>query len=253
MAVHWCLVTMMALFSCCAQAQLKPKDRGKPPRPPDPRLATPDEAGDAIRHAYDAIFRTGLLRNADPQGAAQVDEIQLQSKMAYQEALSCFQANDYVAAREEAMASADLSRALEELEMSGVEFGGGATVPAPSSEAEEHDRTARDVENLDYRLKAIQRRQLAGNAIPSATATLIQSLILQSMHLQQQAQDLLLRGAAVRAGHTARAGDALTHAAEHIGKRYFLAADILPAPLGPLPGPERRPPPLAGPGLGQHR
>jgi hypothetical protein len=167
--------------------------------------------------------------------------------------LSCYQSNDYVGAREQALASADLSRAVEESEMSGVEFGGGAAVPAPSSEAAEHDRTARDLENLDDRLKAIQRRQLAGNAIPSATATLIQSLILQSGHLQQQAQDLLSHSQAVRAGHAARAGDSLTHAAEHIGNRYFLAAGILPAPLGPPPGPERRPPPPPDPGPGQHR
>lgn len=251
--LHWCLVTLMALLSFCAQAQIKSKDRGKHPRPPDPRVAAPDEAGETIRHAYDAISRTGLLRNDDLQGTAQVDEILSQSKIAYQEALSCFQSNDYVAAREEATASADLSRALEELEVSRLELGGGATVPAPSSEAEENDHTARDLENLDYRLKAIQRRQLAGNAIPSATATLIQALILQSRHLQHQAQDLLLHGQAVRAGHTARAGDALTHAAEHIGNRYFLAAGILPVPVGPAPGPERRPPPRPVPGLGQHR
>jgi hypothetical protein len=61
--------------------------------------------------------------------------------------------------------------------------------------------------------------------------------------LQQQAQDLLLHDEAVRAGHMARAGDALTHASEHIQNRYLLAAGIVPTPVGPPPGRERRPPP----------
>jgi hypothetical protein len=246
-ASRWLLATLMILISICAQAQLKPKGPKNHPRPSDPRVSTPDEASAAIRHAYDAISRTGLLGNANPQGSAQIDEIQSQSKTAYQEALSCFQSNDYVAAREQAMTSGDFSRAVEELELSVVEFGAGASVPAPAGDAEERDRTAGDLQNLEYRLRAIQRRQLPEHVISSDIARLIRSLILESEQLQQQARGLLLQGQAVKAGHTARAGDALTHAAEHIGNRYLLAAGILPVPLGPPPGPQRHPPPTPGP------
>jgi hypothetical protein len=249
------LATTVVLGFCCAQAQPGPKGPGNHPGPPhDPRVATPNEAAATIQHAYDAISHTAHLGNSDGvRRIVNVNEIESESKTAYQEALSCYQASDYVGAREQAMASADLSRALEELVMSGQGSGRDASQPVPPALAGERDRSARDLENLNYRLRELRRRLTEGRPLPGETAALLQSLVNRGEQLQREAQDLLLHGQAVRAGHMARVGDALTHAAEHIQNRYLLADDILPAPLGRPPGRERRPPTPPDPGEGTRR
>jgi len=246
------LATTVVLCLAAAQAQPGPKGPGKHPGPPhDPRTAALDEASAAIQHAYDAISRTALLGNSNGvRRIVNVDEIESESKTAYQEALSCYQASDYVGAREQALASADLARSLEEFVMSEEASDGGTSLPVPPAPAGERDRSARDLENLSYRLRGMKRRLAEGTALPAATAALLRSLVNGGDQLLQKAQDLLLHGQEVRAGHTARAGDALTHAAEHILNRYLVAAGIVPTPVGPPPGRERRVRPPPDPGEG---
>ena len=245
----------VVLCSVSTQAQPGPKGPGRRPGPlHDPRVATPDEAATAIQHAYDGISRTSVLRNSDAGGrVVNVNDVASESKTAYQEALSSYQANDYVGAREQAMASADMSRAVEELLMSGEAFGGRADVPTPPTAVEEHDRAARDLENLSYRLIGLKRRTTEGNALPAAAIAVVQSLVSRSELLQQQAQDLLLHGQPARAGHIARAGDALTHAGEHIQNRHLLAAGIIPTPTIAPPGPKRHPASVPYPREGPRR
>jgi len=250
------LAVAIVLSCATAQAQPGPKGPGKRPGPAhDPRVATPDEAAAAIQHAYDGISRTSLFGTSEAgPGAVSVNDIASLSKTAYQEALSCYQANNYVGAREQAMTSADLSRAVEELLMSGGAFGGGAGVPVPPTPVEERDHAARDFENLSYRLGEIKSGLRGSNALPARAAAQAQSLVSLSEQLQQQAQDLLVHNQAPRAGHVARAGDALTHAVEHLQNRYLLAAGIVPAPPPPPSRPWRRPPsPPPEPGEGRPR
>lgn len=252
---RWFLAATTVSCFGFAQAQSGPKGPAKHPGPPhDPNAATSEEAAAAIQHAYDGISRTSILQNGDAaDGPESVNTVESASRTAYQEALSCYQANDYVGAREQAMASADLSRAAEELMMSREAFPGGTGVPAPPSAAEEHDRAARDLENLNYRLPGVKRRLTESGTFSAATVAQLQSLLSQSGRLEQRAQDLLLHGQTVRAGHVARAGDALTHAAEHIQNRYLLAADIIPTPVDSPPGQGRHPAPQPDPEKGPHR
>ena len=249
---NYIFAAMLMVGVIGAQAQRGP---GRVP-PPDPRVATQEDAAAAVQRAYDGITRVSVLGNGASVAGVNVKTLISGSKSAYQEALSRYQANDYAGAREQAMASADLARASEELSMFNGVGASQAGVPAPPAAAgnpEDSLRATRDVQNLGYRLSTIGASLNSSTSVPAATASQAKSLLAMSQQLQQQAQSLLSQNQPERAIRLARAGDALTHVAEHLENRYLIAAGIAPVPPPPPaeaygvapspPGPDGPPPP----------
>jgi len=251
------LAAILVVSFIGAQAQRGPVGPGGPP--PDPRYATQEEAAAAVQRAYDGIARVSIIvGNGGSVAGVNVNTLITESKSAYQEALSRYQANDYVGTREQAMASADLARASEELAMSTGVGASQAGVPAPpvaAANPEDSLRATRDVQDLSYRLSAIGTNLNSATSVPATTASQAKSLLAMSQQLQQQAQSLLSQNQPERAMRLAHAGDALTHVVEHLENRYLIAAGIVPTlplpPLGPNglapppPGPDGPPPPNA--------
>jgi hypothetical protein len=241
------LAAMFLVSFIGVQAQRGPAGPGGPP--PDPRYATQGEAAAAVQRAYEGIVRVGILGNAASVAGVNVNTLITDSKSAYQEALSRYQANDYFGSREQALASADLARASEELTMTTSVGASQAGVPAPPAAAvkqEDSLRATRDVQNLSYRLNAVGANLNSGTSIPAATASQAKSLLTMSQQLQRQAQSLLSQNQPERAIRLARAGDALTHVAEHLENRYLIAAGIMPIPPPPPPRPDGVAPPPPG-------
>ncbi len=234
----------------CAAQPAPPRRPGAPP--PDPRVATQEEAAGAVQRAYDGISRAAMLQ-ASSNAGVNISSLISQSKGAYQEALSRYQANDYPGAREEAMASTDLSRAAEELAASGNASNERAGVPAPpasSATREDSMRARRDVQNLGYRLGVVSQPQSSSETAPANVASQAKALLSTSETLLKEAQAALSQNQAQRAIHLAHAGDALTHVAEHLQNRYLIAAGITPtAPAPPPSDPDgAAPPPPPGGG-----
>jgi hypothetical protein len=233
------LAAMLLVSFIGVQAQRGPAGPGGPP--PDPRYATQEEAAAAVQRAYDGITRVSILGNAASVVGVNMNTLITESKSAYQEALSRYQANDYVGAREQAMASADLARASEELAMSTGVGASQAGIPAPpvaAANPEDNLRATRDVQNLSYRLSAMGTNLNSATSVPAATASQAKSLLAMSQQLQQQAQSLLSQNQLERAIRLAHAGDASTHVAEHLENRYLIAAGIAPIPPPPPPSPD---------------
>jgi hypothetical protein len=243
------LAAMLLVSFTGVQAQRGPAGPGGPP--PNPQYATQEEAAAAVPRASDGIARVGVLGNGASVAGVHVNTLIMESKSAYQEALSRYQANDYVGAREQAMASTDLARASEELSMFNGVGASQAGVPAPpvaAANPEDSLRATRDVQNLSYRLSAITTTLNSATSVPAATASQAKSLLAMGQQLQKQAQSLLSQNQPERAIRLAHAGDALTHVAEHLENRYLIAAGIVPTPPPPPPGPDGvAPPPPPGP------
>jgi hypothetical protein len=242
------LAAMLLVSFIGVQAQRGPTGPGGPP--PDPRYATLEEAAAAVQRAYDGIARVSVLGNGSSVAGINVNTLITESKSSYQEALSRYQANDYVGAREQAMASADLARASEELAMSTGVGTSRAGVPAPpvaAANPEDSLRATRDVQDLSYRLSATGTTLNSATSVPAATASQARSLFAMSQELQQRAQSLLSQNQPERAIRLARAGDALTHVAEHLENLYLIAAGIVPTPPQPPAGPDGFAPPPPGP------
>lgn len=235
----YALGAMLLVSIIGVQAQRGPGGPASPP--PDPRVATQEEAAAAVQRAYDGIARVRVLGNGSSVAGLNVNTLIAESKSAYQEALSRYQANGYVGAREQAMASADLARASEELAMSTGVGASQAGVPAPpvaAANPEDSLRAMRDVQNLSYRLSAVGNTLNSASSIPAATASQAKSLLAMSQQLLQRAQSLLSQNQPEHAIRLARAGDALTHVAEHLENRYLIAAGIVPTPPSSSPGPD---------------
>ncbi len=217
-AIKSILIATLALSCDLASAQ---PDPGRGRRPPDPQAppayATQSDIANAIQGAYDGLNRSAALVSASKTATADGVSLQLMSeaKNAYQEALSRYQANDFIGVRELAAEATDLSRAAEALAISSITANSGAAqVSAP-------------------------RR--------------VRALLTMSQQLQQRAQALLAQNNPRQASADARAADAIAHAADHARSRYLIAAGIMPAPPAPgaapppPPGPGAPPPPPGGP------
>jgi hypothetical protein len=248
---------LTALVLCCVMAQAQPgpkAPRRHPGPPPDARVATPDDAAVAIQHAYDGISLTSTFGDRPVVvGGANVSGLLSESKTAYQEALSSYQLGDYVAAREQAMTSGDLSHAAQELRMSA---GDSARIPAPIApgrpDSEESFHAARDLQNLNYRLQVMDSTLGGNKSVPAAAVSHARLLLAMSWQLEQAAQTFLSQNQQRRALHMTHAADALTHAAEHLQNRYLLAAGVIPTPPPPPPG-SGLPPSPPGPRVGPRR
>jgi hypothetical protein len=225
-----------------AQGRRGPRPPGPPPDGPAMVATTQQQAGDAVQHAYDALGRSMALS----QNAAQdTKAILTQARESYQQALTQYQASNFVGARETAMASADMARAAEQIASAHlIESASLQTqIPAPPADAANSSaQTARAYQALarvsdhDARLTA----DLSSGTTTQSSAP-VRSLIAQSRKLEQEAQSLLRANKPEEAASLARGSDALLAAADHMERRALIASGAIPAP--PVMGAGAPPPP----------
>jgi hypothetical protein len=220
-----------------------PPRRGAPPPPPvDPLMATQEGAGAAIQRAYDAIGRSGVL--VESSRAEGSGDLLAQSRNAYQQALTAYQASNFTAAQEWGMMAADLARAADELASARLFAAAQPKVNPPPQVMGGPDPAARVYDDLG-RL-AQHRADIAARigATPDAADREVHNLLEEAGRLEQNAQNLLNNQKPQEAGAMARAADALLAACDHSIQRVLIASGRVAAPLAPPPGgPEPPPPP----------
>jgi len=260
-AIKSILIATLALSCDLASAQ---PDPGRGRRPPDPQAppayATQSDIANAIQGAYDGLNRSAALVSASKTATADGVSLQLMSeaKNAYQEALSRYQANDFIGVRELAAEATDLSRAAEALAISSITANSGAAqVSAPPLQqgvTEDAYRANDEIGRAGNSILQVQNASsYASSAVPAEVSRRVRALLTMSQQLQQRAQALLAQNNPRQASADARAADAIAHAADHARSRYLIAAGIMPAPPAPgaapppPPGPGAPPPPPGGP------
>jgi hypothetical protein len=220
-----------------------PPRRGAPPPPPvDPLTATQDGAGAAIQRAYDAIGRSAAL--AESSRAEGSGDLLTQSRNAYQQALTAYQASNYTAAQEWGMMAADLARAADELASARLFASAQPKMNPPPQVTGGLDPAARVYDDLG-RL-AQHRADIAARigATPDAADREVHNLLEEAGRLEQNAQNLLNSQKPQEAVSMARAADALLAACDHSIRRVLIASGRVAAPIPPPPGgPEPPPPP----------
>jgi hypothetical protein len=252
-SVSWALLALaigsMAAGSVAAEAQAPgppppPGAPAPPPPPADPLQATQQGAADAVQRAYDAISRsTSLAGTSRVEGATELME---QSRNAYQQALTDYQASNFTGARESAMMAGDLARAAEELTSAQLIAAAQPQVPPPPQSMGGPDPAARvyaDLARLAQHRSDITSRI---NQFPSAANQSVHRLLEQSSRLEQNAQTLMNSQKPEQASATARAADALLAACDHSIQRVLIAtgrvdAAFAPPPPAPPPPPPPRP------------
>jgi hypothetical protein len=232
----------------------QPQRGRRPPGPPPGQnsvVASQQEAADAVQRAYDALGRSTVLSQTASGGTT---DILTQGRDAYQQALSQYQASNFVGARETAMAAADLAHAAEQittadlLEVSSRQ----QQLPAPPTSSAAAVQTALAYQDLarvsqhSARLAA----DLSGEPAAALTAQ-VRPLLVKSARLEQRAQSLLTANKPEEASAVARASDALLAAADHVQQRALIASGVIPAQPAPPPPPDGTapppPPPIGGP------
>jgi len=210
-------------------------------------MATQQDAGAAVQRAYDAIGRSRVMAGSNnAEGAA---ELLAQSRNAYQQALTWYQANNFVGAREAAMMATDLARATDELISAHLMAAAQPGIPSPPQSFAGPDPTARvygDLAQLTQH-RADVAAQVA--ASPDAADAEVHRLLQESARLQQNAQNLLNSQKPEQAGATARAADALLAACDRSVERALIASGRVGAlPVTPPPPPRGSggPPSAAG-------
>src|ERR1700691_6586470 len=117
---------MFVIMTGCAPGLAKAGPRGRDPR--GPGMAAQDaqlDVQDAMQRSYDGLTRSTALVEAAKGTASGISLNRLiaEGKVFYQEALSRYQAFDYIGARELAAAAGDMAPAAETIAMSSVGFG----------------------------------------------------------------------------------------------------------------------------------
>ncbi len=217
--------------------------RGLAGRPP---VSEQQAAADAVQRAYDSIGRSTVLAQSS---SAKTGDLLAKSREIYQQALTQYGANNYVGARETAMAAADLGRAAEQIANSNLIESAASSnrlSPPPASMDTGDQRKARAFNDLarvsDH---AARLRTMTALDTSGAGKNQVQPLIDQAAQLQQQAQTLITAGKTEEASSLARASDSLLAAAEHLEQQTLIARGIVtgpPAPLGPGQAPLAPPP-----------
>jgi hypothetical protein len=205
-------------------------------------MATQEGVGAAIQRAYDAIGRSAVLVESSCEEGA--GDLLTQSRNAYQQALTAYQASNFTAAQESGMMATDLARAADELASSRLFAGAQAKISSPSQVPEGPDPAARVYDDLG-RL-AQHRADVAARiaATPDAADLEVHNLIEEAGRLEQNAQNLLSGQKPQEAGPIARAAEALLAACDHSIQRVLIASGRIAVPLAPPPGrPEPPPPP----------
>jgi hypothetical protein len=239
----------IGMAGLAAQAQPQPGRRPPGPRPgQNSGLASQQEAGEAVQRAYDALGRSTVLSQTASRGTT---EILSQGRDAYQQALSQYQASNFVGARETAMTAADLARAAEQITTANLlEASARQTqLPAPPTGSAAAVQTARAYQDLARVSEHSARLAAALSAQPAISSAIqIRPLLARSARLQQRAQSLLTANKPEEATAMARASDALLAAADHVEQRALIASGTIPTPPPPPNGATPPPPPPdAGP------
>jgi hypothetical protein len=203
-------------------------------------MATQQDAGAAVQRAYDAIGRSTVMAGSNnAEGAA---DLLAQSRNVYQQALTWYQASNFVGAREAAMMATDLARATDELISAHLMAVAQPGIPSPPQSFAGPDPAARvyaDLARLTQH-RADVAAQIA--ASPDAADAEVHRLLQESARLQQSAQNLLNSQKPEQAGAMARAADALLAACDRSMERALIASGR----VGALPA--TPPPPPQGPG-----
>jgi hypothetical protein len=233
-----------------AHAQPQPGRRppGGPPPGQNPAAASQQEAADEVQRAYDTLRRSTALSQTASAGTI---EILTQGREAYQQALSQYQASNFVGSRETAMAATDLAHAAEQITTADLLEASARQrqLPAPPT-GSAAAKTALAYQDL-ARVSQHSARLAADRTVePAAASTVeIRALLLRSARLQQRAQSLLIMNKPEEASAMARASDALLAAADHVEQRALIASGVIPAqpaPPPPISGMAAPPPPPIG-------
>jgi hypothetical protein len=229
-----------------------------PGRRPDPLHANEgpaasqrEAAADAIQRAYDGLGRSTLIAQSAPRD---ISDLLSRGRDAYQEALSRYQSSDFMGARETAMASADLARAVEQAATANLfPTGEGQRLPAPPALAgrpsDQGQRAREDLARVQDHTARLSE-ELSAHASASAVPQ-VRALIELSRQFEQRAQTLLAANKPEQAGAMTRAADALLAASDHFVRRAWIASGVAlptpPRPPPPPPGPKGPPAPLPPP------
>jgi hypothetical protein len=246
---------MFVVMAGCATGFAQGGPRGRGPRGPQgPGMAAQDaqlDVQDSMQRAYDGLNRSTALVEAlkgAPAGGVSLSVLIADGKAFYQEALSRYQAFDYIGARELAAAANDLARAAETMAVSSIGSGNAAGINAPPSQsgiAGEAFRANDEIARAGSTILQVQSVGSYANVVPAETSRRVRDLLNLSQQLQQRAQSSLSQGPR-EASAAARASDAIAHAADHLQNRYLIASGVVPA--GPVGRPGPPPPPPGGPG-----
>lgn len=242
------IISLLIIGVAGLHAQPGPGRRADPLRANEGPAGSQREAADAIQRAYDGLGRSTLLAQSAPRD---ISDLLTRGRDAYQEALSRYQSSDFTGARETAMASADLARAVEQAVTANLfQTGEGQRLPAPPALAgRPNDQGQRAREDLTRVLDHTARlsEELSPHASASAVPQ-VRALTELSRQFEQRAQTLLAANKPEQAGAMTRAADALLAASDHFVRRAWIASGVaLPTPPGPPPpgpkGPPAPPPP----------
>lgn len=236
-------------LSSMVVANAQPPHGRRPPGPPpgqNPVFAWQQEAADAVQRAYDALGRSTALAQTATGGTS---DILARGRDAYQQALSQYQASNFIGARETAMAATDLAHAAEQITTANLLESAirQAQLPAPPAGSATANETARAYQDLSRVSQHSARLASDLSAQPAATSTAhIRPLLAESARLQQRAQSLLTANKPEEASAIARASDALLVASDHMQQRALIASGMIPAQPAPpslAPGMAAPPPP----------
>jgi hypothetical protein len=242
---------MFVIMTGCVTGFAQRGPRGGGPR--GPGMAAQDaqlDVQDAMQRAYDGLNRSTALVEAAKGTASGIslNHFIADGKGFYQEALSRYQASDYIGARELAAAADDMAHAAETMAMSSIGSGNAAGITAPPSQpgvAEDAFRANDEIARAGGTILQVQSAGGYSNVVPAETTRRVRDLLTLSQQLQQRAQASLSQSPR-EASAAARASDAIAHAAGHLQNRYLIASGIVPAGPAGRPGPP--PPPPGGPG-----
>jgi hypothetical protein len=242
---------MFVVISECMTGFAQAGPRGRGPR--GPGMAAQDaqlDVQDAMQRAYDGLNRSTALVEAakGTAGGIPLNRFIADGKAFYQEALSRYQAFDYIGARELDAAADDMAHAAETMAMSSIGSGNAAGITAPPSQpgvAEDAFRANDEIARAGSTILQVQSAGSYSNVVPAETTHRVRDLLTLSQQLQQRAQASLSQSPR-EASAAARASDAIAHAADHLQNRYLIASGIVPAGPQGRPGPP--PPPPGGPG-----
>ncbi len=242
---------MFVIMTGCVTGFAQAGPRGRGPR--GPGMAAQDaqlDVQDAMERAYDGLNRSTALVEAAKGTASGIPLTRFiaDGKAFYQEALSRYQAFDYIGARELAAAADDMAHAAETMAMSSIGSGNAAGITVPPSQpgvAEDAFRANDEIARAGGTILQVQSVGSYANVVPADTTRRVRDLLNLSQQLQQRAQSSLAQSPR-EASAAARASDAIAHAADHLQNRYLIASGVVPAGPAGRPGPP--PPPRGGPG-----
>ena len=229
------LVVSLAIVTITAYGQPPVRPPASPP-PPDAAISAQDQANRAVQRAYDAIARLASANEIPTDARNLISD----SRKQYQLALTAYQAGNFVGARENAMASADLVRAAEQVVTIALQSDASRVgVPAPPQTSTAPDASLQVYNDLARLTQHRHDLNARISASSKAAGSDVRRLINESTHYEQQAQALLARQRPSQAGASARTADALLAAADHLTEPALSGAgrDATPSPPPPA-GPE---------------